>query len=569
MGSSVAAELHSGSASAAERRAVRVPSMSENLQLSPPAWTLLDMLQQQLGVAIEVFDLSLRPLGPGNGLDRAGSAPEAITAEIHKSLKTGEIRIDRSTGAPVGIFPIRAARQIAGCIVVVASPARGVGAHREPDVEVDSAGHLARAAIESDLTLTNQLTDARHRARRVHAILRFLTQLGGTATGDIMNAVVQAATVWFDVDCRIYERNPDGAYTLSAVLPGAEGRSAGARIESQRADKLIASRRFSSGGDLDDLGLGGRHQEVVVMPVGRAASPEWLLILAGAIDHEVELTFAAIARVLAGELVARDAARLQRWQSLLADLMRAPGAAPERVMLSMLEGLAGELSLSMARLTLNSDGEERVLAALGPSQAPVDAAAVAGTQSFTVGIGPDATLTLLLAPGVDARLAALQTSSWLTAVQPWLPNAIAQMSMREALFDVPQVDESPFECRIQEEIERAKRFNLGLGLVLIGPVDTRGSDLDTLLSSIRAELRASDLMGRLRNGLVAVLLVHAEPIGTESVINRLRRRLAGPGDRSSARQTQVGRAVFSPDTSSADALIALALRQAQAFESRH
>ena len=548
---------------------MRVPLMSDNLQFSQPAWALLDMLQQQLGVAIEVLDLSLRPLGPGNGADRAGSAPEFLAAEIQKSLKTGEMRIDRSTGAPVGIFPIRAARQIAGCIVVSPAHSRGVSRQHEPDGEVESAGHIARAAIEADLSLTGQLADARHRARRVHAILRFLTQLGGAATGDIMNAVVQAATVWFDVDCRIYERNPDGAYGLAAVLPGAEGRSAGARIESQRAEKLIASRRFSSGGDLDDLGLGGRHQEVVVLPVGRATSPEWLLVLAGAIDHEVELTFSAIVRILAGELLARDAARLQRWQGLLADLMRAPAAAPERVLLSMLEALASELNLAMARLTLHADGEERVLAALGPSQAPLDAGAVPGTQDFTIGIGPDAVLALTLASAVDPRQVALQTSSWLTAVQPWLPNAIAQMSMREALFDVPQVDESPFERRIQEEIERAKRFNLGLGLVLIGPMDTRGSELDTLLSSIRSELRASDLMGRLRNGLVAVLLVHAEAIGTESVINRLRRRLVVPGDRGAARQTQVGRAVFSADCASADALIALAQRQAQALESRN
>ena len=568
MGSSVAAELQSGSAGAAVRRAVRVPSMPDNLQLSQPAWVFLDMLQQQLGVAVEVLDLSLRPLGPGNGPDRAGSAPEFLAAEIQRSLKTGEMRIDRSTGAPVGIFPIRASRQIAGCIVV--SSARNVGIEREPNGgEVESAGHIARAAIEADLSMTGQLSDARHRARRVHAILRFLTQLGGAATGDIMNAVVQAATVWFDVDCRIYERNPDGAYGLAAVLPGAEGRSAGARIESPRAEKLIASRRFSSGGDLDDLGLGGRHQEVVVLPVGRATSPDWLLVLAGAIDHEVELTFSAIARILAGELLARDAARLQRWQTLLADLMRAPAAAPERVLLSMLESLASELSLTMARLTLHSDGDERVLAALGPSQAPLDAASVAGTQNFSIGIAHDATLALTLASAVDPRQVAMQTSSWLTAVQPWLPNAVAQMSLREALFDVPQFDESPFERRIQEEIERAKRFNLGLGLVLIGPMDTRGSELETLLTSIRSELRASDLMGRLRNGLVAVLLVHAEPIGTESVINRLRRRLVVPGDRSAARQTQVGRAVFSSDCSSADALIALALRQAQALETRN
>ena len=62
-------------------------------------------------------------------------------------------------------------------------------------------------------------------------------------------------------------------------------------------------------------------------------------------------------------------------------MMQAPNPAPERVLLSMLEALARELTLTMARLTLRSNGDERVLAALGPSQAPPDAAALAGRIS--------------------------------------------------------------------------------------------------------------------------------------------------------------------------------------------
>ena len=56
-------------------------------------------------------------------------------------------------------------------------------------------------------------------------------------------------------------------------------------LDPARVDKLIAARRFPSGGDLDDLGLVGRREEVLVLPVCPSGSPEWLLILAGGIDQ--------------------------------------------------------------------------------------------------------------------------------------------------------------------------------------------------------------------------------------------------------------------------------------------
>ena len=113
-----------------------------------------------------------------------------------------------------------------------------------------------------------------------------------------------------------------------------------------------------------------------------------------------------------------------------------------------------------------------------------------------------------------------------------------------------------FERRIQEEVERAKRFNLGLGLVLIGPGELSHARMtfDTVAAAVRPELRASDLLGRLRTGMMAVVLVHAGADGAESVTERLSALLSAlmpelPG-------VQLGRAVFTPECTSAEELIA-------------
>ena len=83
--------------------ATRVPLMPEQLNLSEPAWAQLDLLQQHFNVILEVLDSSMRPLAsaaggePSRALDHAG-----VEAEIAKSHKTGEVRIYRSGGLPVG-----------------------------------------------------------------------------------------------------------------------------------------------------------------------------------------------------------------------------------------------------------------------------------------------------------------------------------------------------------------------------------------------------------------------------------------------------------------------------------
>jgi GGDEF domain-containing protein len=117
---------------------------------------------------------------------------------------------------------------------------------------------------------------------------------------------------------------------------------------------------------------------------------------------------------------------------------------------------------------------------------------------------------------------------------------------------------------VQDEVERAKRFNLGLSLVVIDPNDVAEdgeSPVETVVKAVRPELRASDLLGRVRGGAIAVLLVHAGPEGARSVASRLGHRLAGVVDETQRAAVRLGQAVFSSDCQSGDALIRQALQR--------
>src|SRR5207249_4427329 len=84
--------------------------------------------------------------------------------------------------------------------------------------------------------------------------------------------------------------------------------------------------------------------------------------------------------------------------------------------------------------------------------------------------------------------------------------------------------------RIEEELERAKRFDLRLSLVLIDvPRQVPGAQdaLAQLHETVRRELRGSDVLGKMGGQRVAALLTHTDAPASHKVVGRLHRLLAG------------------------------------------
>src|SRR4029453_9176069 len=130
-------------------------------------------------------------------------------------LRTGEVRIGQIKGAAFGVFPLRRSREIVGCLIA-SQRFQGAEANAIGLKSMEEAGALARGVLESDLQMNGQLATTQALTRRLHATLRFLGQLGTYESDrDVMHAVLHAATVWFDLDCRIYSRRPDGEFVFS------------------------------------------------------------------------------------------------------------------------------------------------------------------------------------------------------------------------------------------------------------------------------------------------------------------------------------------------------------------
>ena len=121
---------------------------------------------------------------------------------------------------------------------------------------------------------------------------------------------------------------------------------------------------------------------------------------------------------------------------------------------------------------LEGPGAGRVTAAVGANalgtfRTAADALAWdPNTLELRVPAGPDVTLQVVLsstrALGVSAGPV---MHGWVKALRPW----IAEVAVGAVRHQRAEQDALAFERRIQEEVERARRFELSLCLLLVGP----------------------------------------------------------------------------------------------------
>lgn len=529
------------------------------LTLSSAATALLEVLQFRCGVSVDFVDAALQPVPSMPADDFAGPLSEPGVRELClAALRTGEAREHRELAVPLGLYPVRRDGQVVGLLIIARRGGSRALLAEDEYRHIDTVGQIARATVENDLATVALASSAGDRARRAQAILRFIIQLTARhGERRMMHSVVQAATVWFDLDCRIYYRDIDGDFTLFEALPDIDPGAAAARLEVGQLKDAAAIRRIFSSAEPDLTDWPSRRAEVLVVPVGEA--PDWVMLLNGAIAPDVELTFFAIAHTLSGELAKAARRRHDRWEEQLRGYMLDAARAPDRVLALMLNDLGTSVSAAGARLSVGHGDEQRTVAAGGAAASGASGETPPFVRVFRLGLETHARLEVW---GRGERLAfddGAIVEAWIAAVQPWLSGGALQRAEYESVNQ--RMDEVDFERRVQEEVERAKRFDLGLSLVLVDATTLNlpeGVPRTAVVDALRSELRASDIMGPVRGGLIGVLLVQTAPTAARSVAGRTRRKLAPLVETNS--RIRVGESAFSPACPSADALIAQASR---------
>lgn len=558
--------------------------------VSPSIWDLLDRLRPHLDVTVEVFDQSLAPLLPDSGnpvateLRRLASLQEEAGGEssprarLATALRTGQHLILSAPSLHVGLFPLRHDRTVAGVLAVGASAATaGSGPEDSAERRVERLGWSLRAVLEADIASSARLSDEQQLSRWMSAILSFLEHLESrTSASDLFASVVEAAAIWGDFDARVYERGLEGRYVMRTALPGFKERAPHG-FQAEMLEAHPGTSRISSVAELEQLGWDAPQGELLLLPVGPETPPLWVLTFAGAVDARFERVFVAVGRALGGRLAHLMQAARRGLGERLAARLADRGLGFEGQAAALLGELASAVSASQARILVQEaeTSAPRVLATVGggpfvplPASLATDRSAAElspGRLAFPLAVGlyAPALLELTAASGhrfnaTDAGLAEAGAGF----AEPWLAGALKGL-VSSGAGSFPGLVPHGFEARIQEEIERARRFNLEAALLVIDtavlPADYRSPGLAPIVDALRGHIRASDLLGRLADGQMAVLLVHTDARATAAVTARLQAGLGALADAvSPGSRPALGRSAYPAAGETAKALVSAA-----------
>lgn len=542
--------------------------------LSPALSELLERARTCFGLEVEILDAALGHVFPEGGSDLRRllhDAPE-LRRTLLDGLAHGRPQQIEHGGVAYEIFPLRqppAERQPSGLLAVRRVPRR-----RTPDPrDAEPWSELARAIVEADLASVDALNHERQRSRRLLATLHFVNHLAATiGEADLAQATVQAAAIWFDVDARIYQRDLAGDFVLRARLPGSPLEEGPQLLNSAWIGKTGEVTRIAA--DTDWLS-GAIAREIVVVPLAADGDPDWVLAIAGDIAEEAEPLLRSVGAVVGRQLESMRARRRESARERLESALLQPGAALELAALRLVRELVDVSGAESGALTLNQRGRLRRLARVG-SIAPetVAEAAASGEWLFSpdqfvcgLPLGDQTSATLELRPPQGRPFdldAAMATRSAGRVLRTWLAGAVHSLTEAPVARAFEQASLPSFVHRLEEELERARRFDLQLSLVLV-EVAALQSAAEDLEKALRRELRGSDVLGALNGHRVAALLTHTDAEGLQYVVRRLRQKLADAAGTLQWSSVLLGQAAFSPDCRTANALVSRALRDAEAI----
>ena len=536
--------------------------------VSPALSQLLERARARFGLEVEVLDARLNSLYPAGGSDLGRMIQDSPTVRRTLLDALAGARPERLDGNGVSyqFYPLRQSpkrRQAAGLLAI-----RHGGPDSSPAVDAEPWSEMARAVVETDLAASETLAAERQRSRQLSGAFRFVEFITEIADESALSrALVQAAAVWYDVDARVYRRDLSDAFVLDTWLPGVRPDLAN-RLSQDFIGEAPDLRRFSSAAEFGEAAGG---QDVLLIPMSATGRVDWALALVGPVPEDADVLLRLIARIAGVQYAAfterRAQAARRQFDCQLADTTK----VPELVAIRVVHLLAQALQASSGWLTLTRLGMTRRIAAVGSTSGealtivPPEGLRSPDRIVCTLALGGEGAAMLDLRAGPGRQFTAddaVVADACGSALRTWLAGTLTSFDATSAILDGTTPGVPPFLTRIQEELARARRFDLRLSLILIdvhAPSDT----VALLQEALRGELRGSDVTGAMGRTQVAALLTHTDALGLDNVVRRVRQRLADTAGRLNVSGLKLGQAAFSPEVRTADALLELALRQAE------
>lgn len=508
------------------------------------SWDWLVELQRRLGVELQLVSAQLTPLlpqPPVGGLAVLLSQPEsslqsALTAAF-MFRRPQAMTID---GNHVACVALGSGRRAPGVLVV-----SRVAAERTQDIaRVRDRLELIASWLSTAVEAHIESPPGMHASGldRVSSLCQLLTQDNGPrADRELIRLFGEALAIWFDVDVYGYVETPRSTFARDTTLPGADD-AAPTTLPIAGLPESVSLTRLPQG-HADRFGFPPSALAYVAR-LRQHEGPSWLIVLSGPIDHaDLERLDACVA-VLRVSLDAHAAGATTEAVTAVAGRLMTGGAV-DACATEALSELRERIDASSAALTIDgADGHRAVHAVArrseGRSPDPASTARLVVARRVEGG----GTVNLALA-NWDGRHFSPQEHQVAAAVAAAFERWSHTLSGWQESGRERRRSASRFEHELEAFAAQALTRGVATTTIVVsaaGAIDVPGLT-QRWVSGIRGQMRASDLVGALGDGEVAVLLHDATAEHAARAVTRVMAVVTASGN---AGEVRVGVATRQP-----------------------
>ena len=516
-------------------RALDAPPMTDRFQLGSAvrsrSWEWLFALRKRLNVDVQLVDDGQTPLltvtGDGTGSVESlltGGAP-GVRLAISTAIRTRTPQAASVDRLQTVIVPITLDRAVSGALIVARRTKEDQPLERVRS-ELEAVGFWLATAIEAHL---QSPPAAEGDLDRLSALCRLLSDTSARRSDrDLVGVFIETLAVWHDLEGYGYVETTRDEYARDVALPGADPSTTPTVIPRAALSDVDDVSRLTRS-DADRLGFAS-DDDVALARVGEGAG-SWLIAVAGSTVSEellrLNLYVTLLDQAIAG---ATEAATAHLIAALSKDLLLETGH-PEDQARKALEQLQSALGMRSAAFTVTT----RTGTPLLHVGASFTAADLTG--------GTDAGKIVIIRQDPTQYAMAL-VGDWspqhhVTQQETRVAEAVADLLeswVRRLVRQSPQAGDRRSARRgFDEMLERMARDAVQGGIpvtaVVISFTDAafRPDVTQARVARLREHLRGGDLVGRLGEGDVGVLLHDTVAAQADALLARIQRLLQRDG----------------------------------------
>jgi GGDEF domain-containing protein len=513
-------------------------------------WEWLFALRKRLNVEVQLVDDAQAPLliapGGAEAVDALLSGNEpGVRLAISTAIRTRTPQAASADRLQTVVVPVTLDRIVSGALVV----ARRVPVD-DPAVrgQLELIGFWLTNAIEAHL---QSAPAAQGDLDRLSALCRLFDDVSARKSDrDMVGTFIETLAVWHDLEGYGYVDTPNG-YVRDVALPGADAAQSPAVIAHAALPDLDDITRLARS-DIERLGFAGGG-DVALARVGEGEGA-WLIAIAGPIESRQVQRFSLYVSLL-GQAVAR--ATQTAAAELLAALSRqllADSANPEEQARQAIREVQAALGLTSATFTVTSRTGSALLH-VGPA-ADLAAADAAG-KVVIIRRDPQQYAMAFVADWSGDHHVTQQENHVAHVVADLLESWVGQLVRQSPHIGDRRAARRGFDEVLERFALDAVQNGIPVTAVVIsfGDAAFRADVTQARVASLREHLRGGDLVGRLGEGDIGVLLHDATAPQAEALVGRLRRLLENdpkerrqgvPGDSLPRGQIAIGMATRRP-----------------------